>query len=416
MLYKRNILNRVLKSLQNNPVVLINGARQVGKSTLIEELLKSGFDAEYLTFDDSAILFAASQDSYGLLSSFSRSIVIDEVQRELDVFLAIKRIVDVQKKDGQFLLTGSANVLTVPRVSESLAGRMILHTLWPLTQGEIENKEENFIEWAFESQKLPSLKKQLSMRELCQKIVTGGYPRSVRAADDMDRTEWMRSYVDTIVQRDIRELSNIEGLKELPNILSVLAGRVGNLLNLSDISRMLKINLMSLKRYYSLLQMVFLVVESPAWSVNTDKRLAKSPKIYMADTGIASYFRRIQTDDLLKDPSSLGALLENFVMMELKKQATWSPLFPSIYHFRTQAGKEVDIVLEGMGKKIVGIEVKASTTIHSKDLAGLKELRDIAKEKFVKGIILYSGEKILKLDHDIYALPINSLWESMPLS
>lgn len=416
MLYKRHILNRVLRSLQNNPVVLINGARQVGKSTLIEELIKSGFDAEYLSFDDSAILFAASEDAYGLLSSFSGSIVIDEVQRELNVFVAIKRIVDAQKKNGQFLLTGSANVLTVPKVSESLAGRMILHTLWPLTQGEIEGREENFIEWAFESEILPRLKQQLSIQDLCQKIVTGGYPRSLRASDDIDRIEWMKSYLDTIIQRDIRDLSHIEGLKELPNILSVLAERVGNLLNLSDISRMLKINLMSLKRYYSLLQMVFLVVEAPAWSVNTDKRLAKAPKIYLGDTGIVSYFKRIRADDLLKDPSSLGAMLENFVVMELKKQATWSPLFPSLYHFRTQAGKEVDIVLEGVGKKIVGIEVKASTTVDSRDLAGLRELRGIAKDKFVKGIVLYSGEKSLKLDDSIYALPINALWEELPLT
>ncbi len=411
MIYTRNILQNILRSLKNNPVVLINGARQVGKSTLVEGLVKEGYQARYISFDDHAILFAASNDPFGFLNQYDGSLAIDEVQRNPEIFMAIKRIVDNKKKSGQFLLTGSANVLTIPKVSESLAGRMILHTLWPLSQGEVKGKKEGFIDWAFNQEKLPVLKKSLNQNDLIDLIVKGGYPRSLRAEDQRDRIEWMRSYVDTILQRDVRSLANVEGLKDMPHILSILAERIGNLINLADVSRIAKLNKVTLSRYYALLQMVFLVVEVPAWFANRDKRLAKTPKVYLNDTGLACYFKQLTKEDLLKDRNQLGSLLENFVVMELKKQITWHDMMPNIYHFRTQSGQEVDVVLEGQNKKVVGIEVKSSTKVDSGDLGGFKRLKEMAGDKFAKGIILYAGEHPIALDKQIYALPINSLWE-----
>lgn len=411
MIYTRNITENILRSLKNNPVVLINGARQVGKSTLVEELVKKGYKAQYISFDDHAILFASSHDPFGFLDKYEGAIAIDEVQRNPEIFMAIKRIVDGRKKSGQFLLTGSANVLTIPKVSESLAGRMILHSLFPLSQGEINGKKESFIDWAFNQKKLPTLKKSLKQNELIDLIVKGGYPRSLKAEDQRDRFEWMRSYVDTILQRDIRSLANIEGLKDMPHILSILAERIGNLINLTDVSRITKLNKVTLGRYYTLLQMVFLITELPAWFVNRDKRLAKTPKIYLNDTGLACYFKQLNKEDLLNNRTHIGPLLENFVVMELKKQLTWYDMAPNIYHFRTQAGQEVDVVLEGQNKKIIGIEVKSSGKIDNVDLAGLKKLKEIAGDKFVKGIVLYTGEHAIALDDDIYALPISALWE-----
>lgn len=411
MIYTRNISQSILKSLKNNPVVLINGARQVGKSTLTEELVRKNYKAQYLSFDDHAVLFAASSDPFGFLDKYDNPLAIDEIQRSPEIFMAIKKIVDGRKKSGQFLLTGSANVLTIPKVSESLAGRMILHNLWPLSQGEIRGKKEGFINFVFEQNKLPDLKKAIKQDKLAEIIITGGYPRSLKAQDQEDRVEWMRSYVDTILQRDIRSLANIEGLKDLPHILSIIAERVGNLINLADISRITKLNKVTLKRYYILLQMVFLVTELPAWFVNRDKRLAKAPKVYLNDTGLACYFKQITKEDLLNDKNHLGSLLENFVVMELKKQITWNDKKPNIYHFRTQNGQEVDIVLEGQNKKIVGIEVKASSKIDAKDLQGLKKLKEIAGNKFTRGIILYTGEHAIPLDEQFWALPINSLWD-----
>lgn len=383
----------------------------MGKSTLVEELLKKDYKADYLSFDDHAALFASSHDPFGFLDKYEKALAIDEVQRNPEIFIAIKRIVDARKKRGQFLLTGSANVLTIPKVSESLAGRMILHTLWPLSQGELNNKKEKFIDWAFNGKKIPQIKKTLKQADLIKIITRGGYPRAVTAKNENDRKEWMRSYIDTILQRDIRNLANIEGLRELPHILSILAERIGNLINLADISRMTKLNQVTLKRYYALLQMVFLIVELPAWFVNRDKRLSKTPKVYLNDSGLACYFKQVTAEILRDDRNHLGPLLENFVVMELKKQITWQSFAPNIYHFRTQAGSEVDVVLEGANKKIVGIEVKSSTKIDQSDLSGLLKLKEIAGNKFTKGIVLYSGDRAFSLGDQFFALPINSLWE-----
>lgn len=391
--------------------MLINGVRQVGKSTLVEELIKKKYPAQYLSLDDHAVLFASRHDPFGFLNQYEGALAIDEVQRNPEIFVAIKRIVDQKKKRGQFLLTGSANVLTTPKVSESLASRMILHNLWPLSQGEIRGKKEKFIDWAFEGQKIPSCKNVLTQRELATLVVKGGYPRSISSTSQKDRVEWIKSYIDTILQRDIRDISNIEGLKDLPNILAILAERIGNLINLADVSRILKINQITLKRYYTLLQMVSLTVEIPAWFVNRDKRLSKTPKIYLNDSGLACYFKQVDSDDLLNDRNQLGQVLENFVVMELKKQADWCDFVPNIYHFRTQTNVEVDVVLEGKNKKIVGIEVKSSSKIDQSDLKGLKKLKEISGNKFVKGIVLYTGDQAISLGEKFYALPINALWD-----
>ncbi len=411
MFLRRNLTEKILKSLRNNPVVLINGARQVGKSTLIEEIVKRDFSAHYISLDDHSVLFASLESPLEFLNGYGSPVAIDEVQRNTELFMAIKRIVDTRKKTGQFILTGSANVLTLPKVSESLAGRMIIHSLWPLSQGEIRGSKEGFIDWAFTGDGIPIFTGKIEEHELIDMIMKGGYPRSLFAEDQRDRMEWFGSYVDTILQRDILNLARIEGLIELPNVLSVIAERVGNLVNLADIGRMTKINKVTLKRYYTLLKMVFLVVEVPAWFTNREKRLVKSPKVYLNDTALVCYFKQLAKDYIMTNRLNLGSLLENFCLMELKKQATWSEIKPEIFHYRTQAGSEVDIVLEGPNKEIVGIEVKGAGSINKGDLAGMKSLKDTAGDRFRKGIILYTGEHALPLARDIFALPINALWE-----
>ncbi len=410
-IYKRNINKNLLRSFQNNPAILINGARQVGKRTLVEKMTKQDLSAKYFTFDDHNILFAASSDPYGFLSQYTEALALDEVQRHPEIFISIKRIIDETKKNGKFLLTGSANILTMPKISESLAGRIIIHNLWPLSQGEINNKTEKFIDWAFTEHKIPQLSNILKINKLIDIILTGGYPRSLTSRSAIDRNEWFNSYINTILQRDIKNLANIEGLKELPNILSILANRVGNLLNLQDISRMAKINQVTLKRYYTLLQMVFLVCEVPAWFSNNDKVLSKTPKIFLNDTGLLSHFKKLSKDRLLENRTELGPLVENFVAMELKKQISWHDLKPDLYHYRTRSGSEIDFLLEGENKNIVAIEVKTTATLNKKDLISLKQLREKLGNTFIKGILLYNGTEPLMLEDRIYALPLNALWD-----
>lgn len=410
-MYSRNVISRLLRSLQRNPVVAINGSRQVGKSTLLKGLIADAYQASYVSFDDQSVLFAAERDPGAFLGQYDGAVAIDEVQRSPDILLAIKHVVDSEKSCGRFLLTGSANVLSMPKLADSLAGRMIVHTLWPLSQGEIRGRQEGFLNWVFGDSKIPSVKSRVEQGELLDIIVRGGYPRSVLAEDDLDRKEWLGAYITAILQKDVRELANIDRLRDLPHILAVLARRVGNLLNLADVSRITGLNQVTLKRYYTLLRMVFLVVEVPAWFANKNRGLAKSPKIYLNDTALVCYFKNLNRDSFVHDRMLLGAVLENFVVMELKKQLTWSELFLSLYHFRTKAGYEVDMVLEGDNKSIVGIEVKASTRIKEEDLFGMKKLMEIAGEKFLKGIIFYTGSQALSLGDNCYALPINFLWD-----
>jgi predicted AAA+ superfamily ATPase len=432
MLYPRHIVHNVLKSLKKNPVALINGARQVGKSTLIKTIETLATEQEthisqYISLDDHNILLAMQQDAYGTLQHYiggtSGILAIDEVQRCPALFMAIKRCVDQSARSpntrGQFLLTGSANVLTIPRISESLSGRMIIHPLWPLSQGELLNTQESFLSWLWTNHLHLRLKHPiLTPQDLITRIFKGGYPRLNPAHDlniDLpDHNQWIQSYLDTLIQRDIRSLANIEGLTELPHLLSIVAERTGSLLNFADLARALKINQVTLKRYYTLLQMVFLVVEVPPWFANREKRVVKAPKVYLNDTALLSYFMQLDPETVLKHRTHLGPLLENFVVMELKKQISWHEAMINLYHFRTYAGHEVDIVLEGYGKKIVGIEIKSSSTLSQKDLKGLIQLKETAKDQFLRGIILYTGDQILPLGTDIMALPLQALWDLKP--
>jgi predicted AAA+ superfamily ATPase len=392
---------------------MINGARQVGKSTILQELLKTKHITKYVTLDDPNILLALNNDAYGYLESYSDvSLALDEVQRCPDLFIAIKRFVDQSKSKSKFLLTGSANILTIPKVSESLAGRMIIHPIWPLSQGEILGIKEEFLTWAFTMNKLPVISEDIiSGKKLIDLVINGGYPRAVLAQDSYDQNEWMKSYLDTIIQRDIRELANIDGISELPSLLTLIAERVGSLLNFADLARILKLNQITLKRYYILLKTVFLLTEIQPWFSNREKRIVKAPKVFFSDTGLLAYFKQLNSDSILENRNNFGSLLENFVITELQKQISWHDHHINMYHFRTNTNHEVDIVLEGYGRKIVGIEIKSATKIDKKDLNGLLKLQDIAQENFQRGIILYTGDQVLSLGNNITAMPIQALWD-----
>ncbi|PCH55224.1 MAG: hypothetical protein COC15_04615 [Legionellales bacterium] len=411
MLYQRNITQEIVAALQDNPVVLINGARQTGKSTLVAHLLNDFHQAEYYTFDDMATLASATQDPAGFVANLPEKVVIDEVQRVPEIFLSIKQYVDQNRQPGRFLLTGSSNALALPQIADSLAGRMEICTIWPLSQGELQSTRESFIDKVFQRQEL-QFKTQLNQAQWIEKFLTGSYPEAIVRADLKRRSRWYKSYITAILQRDVKSLANIEKILELPNILNLLAERSGNLLNTADISRILGIKATTLKRYIALLTQVFLVTFIPAWFNNKEKSLTKTPKVYINDTGLLCYLRGIDHDYLITNKQPHGAILENFVIMELLKQMSWSLLEVKLYHFRTQAGIEVDCVLAANNGQIVGIEVKASNTITKSDFNGLKKLAEISGSKFVQGILLYSGEKILPFGEKLFAVPVAAIWES----
>lgn len=406
----RHILARLQAALADTPVVLINGARQTGKTTLVRWLSAHERPARYLTLDDAATLSAARADPSGFIAGLDGPIVLDEVQGAPELFPAIKMAVDRRRVAGRFLLTGSANVLTLPRLSESLAGRMEILTLWPLSQGEIEGLREGFVDVLF-AQPPPALATRAGGRaDLLRRIVRGGYPElQGRAAER--RSAWFASYVTTILQRDIRDLAQIDGLTAMPRLLSLLAARTSSLLNFAELSRSAAMPQTTLKRYASLLETTFLVHLIPAWSSNLSKRLIKTPRLAFNDTGLAAHLIGASEQRLHDEADRVGALLENFVASELEKQLSWNQTRATLHHFRTLAGQEVDLILEDATGKLVGIEVKASATVTQNDFRGLTALRDVAGNRFHRGVVLYTGSEALPFGPNLYALPMPSLWE-----
>lgn len=410
-MFNRNITPFLLEALEDTPVVMLTGARQTGKSTLVRWLTSEGHPARYLTFDDTVVLSAARHDPPGFLANLEGPVVLDEVQRVPDLFLAIKAEVDRHRQPGRFLLTGSANVLLLPSLSESLVGRMEILTLWPFSQGEKEGLSEGFVDGVFK-ESLPALTgKPTGRRDLLTKIIlTGGFPEILDRPLESRRRAWFRSYISTILQREVRDLAQIEGLTVLPRLLSLLAVRSTSLLNFSEFSRSTAIPQTTLKRYMSLLEATFLIHTLPPWSGNLNKRLVKAPKIILTDTGLMAHLLGLKTSQGVPEGPYLGPLLENFVIMELRKQISWSREQPQLFYFRTQTGQEVDIILEDAQGRTVAIEVKASTTVDPRDFNSIKYFSEQVGKKFHRGLVLYTGQEIVPFSHRLHALPVDALW------
>lgn len=410
-MFKRNCKNNILDAIKDTPVVLICGARQVGKSTLVKEIIHDSTNANYFTMDDLSTLAAASSNPTGFISDIKGTIVIDEVQRVPELFLVIKKIVDANRMPGKFLLTGSANVLTIPKLSDSLAGRMEIINMCPLSQGEIEGAKETFLNKCFDKSSF-SNSYECDFYDITKRIVNGGYPEVLNRVSAKRKSIWFESYIKSIIQRDIRDLSGIEGIRELPHLLSILVTRVGSLTNLADISRLSKIPWSTLKRYLTLLENIYMISFVPSWYRNYEKRIVKAPKIYFCDTGLLCHLYGINDINLIKRNTLTGHVFENFVYQEIFKQSTWNDEIYKICCFRTQGGKEVDLVLERQDGCLIGIEVKLSSDVSTSDFDGLQELKNVSKDKFINGYVLYTGNKTISFGGDMMALPIPALWQS----
>lgn len=391
-------------------MVLLHGARQVGKSTLALSLASGPHPARYITLDDAAELATAHADPIAFIGRLSVPVVLDEIQRAPELLLSIKREVDRHRRPGRFLLTGSANVLFLPRLADTLAGRMEIHTLWPLSQGEVEGVREGFVDAVFSDTRPTIAEDGEPWPRLLDRILRGGYPEVVREEAPARRQAWFGSYISTILQREVREISNIEALTAMPRLLALLAARSGSLLNISDLSRSSGIPLTTLKRYLALLETTFLTQILPAWAANLGKRLAKAPKVLLTDTGLMTYLLGIAPERLALEPTFRGPLLETFVATEIRRQITWSQTRPSMLHFRTSAGHEVDLVLEARGGRLVGIEVKATESPTPDDFRGLRLLAEATRKRFHRGILLYTGAEVLPFGPNLYAVPASALW------
>lgn len=404
-MFERSLTVRIDEALGDTPVVLLQGARQTGKTTLARRLDAAG--RTYRTLDDAAVRSAATADPQGFIAGLDGPVILDEIQLAPDLLPAIKAGVDRDRTPGRFLLTGSANVLVLPKVSESLAGRLELLTLWPLSQTEIERGGRCFVDDAFSD---AGPRSPHADDDTWARVVTGGYPEILTRDSARRRAAWFGSYVTTILQRDVRDIANIEGLATLPRLLELLAARTGGLLNFADLSRSLSVPQSSLKRYFGLLEATFLVRLVRPWSTNLGKRLVKSPKIHLIDSGLACSLLGIRDAGVAATHTYAGVLLESFVVMELTKQATWSDTAPRLFHYRNAAGREVDVLLEAPDGSVVGIEVKAGATVRSDDFAGLRHLRELVGDRFRRGIVLHAGRDVTAFDADLVAAPVACLW------
>ncbi len=405
----RALSTPLLAALQDTPVVLLHGARQTGKTTLARAVAAGPHPAAYVTLDDPVQLAAARADAAAFLAGMPGAVVLDEVQRAPGLFLAIKAEVDRQRRPGRFLLTGSANIFLIPQISEFLAGRMEVLTLWPFAEAEMIGTTTGFLDALF----APSPPRAGSPPDdLPSRLLRGGYPPAVERRDPERRRAWFGSYLLTLLERDVRDMANIESLTSLPRILTLIAARTAGLVNFAELARSLAIPQTTLKRYFALLEATFLVQLVPAWSVNLGKRLIKAPKLFLNDTGLAAYLLNLDAERLATETAVRGALVENFVAMELRKQAGWSRQGVRLFHFRTAAGQEVDFVIENAAGIVAGIEVKASATVTARDFSGLQVLAETAGARFHRGVVLYTGTAAAAFGPRFYALPLSALWES----
>jgi len=407
----RLITEKLAASLADTRVVLLNGARQTGKSTLARNI--AGMHAApYLSLDDPGVLALARSDPDALVAGHSGLVVIDEVQHAPELFRAIKRIVDIDPRPGQFLLTGSANIFLLPKLAESLAGRMEILPLAPFSQSELAGTSNNLVDALFSGKAWKLDKRDIDRLDVCARMIAGGFPEAVARAAGARRDAWFRSYIAALLQRDVRDLANIEKLTDLPRLLNLLAARVGCLMNVAEISRAIVIPHTTLQRYLALLEAAFMSQPLPAWSANLGKRLVKSPKTHLLDTGLVAHLRGITDASALSQSPDIGPLLENFAVQEIRKQLALSFQAASAWHFRTATGSEVDLLLEAPDGRVVGFEVKAAGNVGQNDFKGLRALAETLGERFVAGAVLYLGEQVLPFGDRLHALPISVLWQA----
>lgn len=409
-LFDRHLAPALEAALGDTPVALVVGPRQAGKTTLCR-LVADRRGARYLSLDDAATLAAASADPAGFIAALDGPVFLDEIQRAPALLPAIKLAVDRNRAAGRFLLTGSADVLALPRVSESLAGRMEVLTLWSLSQGERAGVREGFIDALFAKQKLGPTGPGEPRADLIGRALAGGFPEAVARRDPSRRSAWFRSYVTTMLERDVRNLAEIEGLADLPRLLSLVAARSATLLNVAELSRSAALPQTTLSRYLALLERTFLVRRLPAWAGNRARRAIKTPRVWIPDTGLLAHLAGLSPARLAEDPTPLGPLFETFVTSELTKQLAWSRTRAELLHFRTHAGREVDLVIEADDGRLAGIEVRSAATVGGADLKGLAALREVAGKRFQRGVVLYTGREAVPFGSDLWALPVSALWQ-----
>ena len=408
-IFPRGIQPRIMDALTDTPVVLISGPRQAGKTTLVRQL--AGSSRRYLSLDDEVTRVAANEDPVGLIRSIDAA-VIDEIQRAPGLLLAIKKSVDEDRRPGRFLLTGSANLMTLPNVADSLAGRMETLVLLPLAQAEIASAPGTAMSWLdtlFSGAMLTAIAPKVG-DALVEQVTRGGYPEALTRTDNRRRKTWARQYIDSLIQRDIKDIASIDKLDQLARLLKALSQTAGQLCNYSQLGVQVGIDHKTASKYIAVFEQMYLMQRVTIWSGNHLSRLLKTPKLQFLDSGLLSVL--LDYSNTLAQRKLFGQLLESFVFAELRKQITWADGQYGIFYYRDKDQNKVDFVIENASGDIIGIEVKAAASVSVSDLSGLKKLASVARQSFKAGIVLYDGNETLPLGsangQPLWALPIST--------
>ena len=414
----RKITPRLLEALEVSPILFLNGPRQSGKSTLVQSILEEigskDHPATYITFDQPTQMAAASSSPETFLTAYNNNLILDEIQLVPELFRALKTVVDeirLTDKDnanGRYLLTGSANILALPKLSDPLVGRMIVLTLYPFCTAEAikgkGNGLDRILKMDFEGIENKGL-------QTIDAIQLATFPE-ITGKSSKEKSIWFDGYISTILQRDVRMLADLEKIAVLPNMLRILATRAGNLINDSDISRDLGLNPVTGKFYRNVLKMMFLNLDIPPWYRNIGKRLVKSPKGYLMDTLMLCYLLDLNLEDIEKNkPDLFGHVLENYVATEILKLLSFSETKAKLLHFRTSDNKEVDFVLESPDGSLFAIEVKKSESVNTQDFKGINALAELIPVAFKGGVVLYSGKQVVPFGKNLWAVPLHILWQ-----
>jgi predicted AAA+ superfamily ATPase len=406
-LYFRLIKLRLLESQKDTPVIILVGPRQAGKTTLVKQIATQQ-KIQYLTMDDQLTLLSAQNDPVGMIRGLDR-VIIDEIQRSPELLLAIKKSVDEDRRPGRFLLTGSANLMALPTVADSLAGRMETLSLFPLSQSEMEHQTANWIDSAFNGRVLKAERPAIG-DDLVDRVLRGGYPEAVSRETSRRRGIWSQQYIDAIIQRDVRDIANVEKLDQLSRLLNALSQTVGQMCNYSKLGAQVGLDGKTASRYISIFEQMYLLKRIDVWSSNKLSRIVKTPKLQFIDSGLLSTLLDLSVAEIKQDRTRFANALKTFVYGELLKHTTTSEANYRLMYYRDADKFEVDFVIENTQGSLIAVEVKASATVNHKDLKGLKKLASVAGDRFKIGLLLYDGTETMPLGGNIWAAPLSSLW------
>jgi predicted AAA+ superfamily ATPase len=407
---ERHIRPLVAEALSYARAVCLLGPRQVGKSTLARQIASRDHPAGFLTLDEEATRRAALDDPTGFVAAISGPVVIDEIQRAPDLMLAIKARLDTCNDRGQFLLTGSADVITLPTIADNLPGRVDYIHLWPFSQGELEGTRESFVDRLFANEPPRVEGANVGRAAYAERVIRGGFP-DAQARGANGRSRFFASYLPSILGRDVSDIARIHDVAEIGRLLNIMAARSGSLMSARGVAADLGIDHKTASAYTRILENLFLVLRLNSWHANIGSRQVKAPKLHVCDAGLLTHILGVDTDRLVEDATLAGTIFETFAVTEIERQCGWSQNEPSLFHYRDHQRREVDLVLELRSGEIAAVEIKSGATVRPKDFGALRYLRDALGARFKAGVVLYAGAHTLPFGERLTAVPLCGLWQ-----